>query len=402
MRRLREIRLAVLVLIAFGLALTATSGYGQEAGVTKDTVTVGYFSVMTGPVSLAGTSGWDGFRLYIDEVNRKGGVHGRKIQLVGPYDEACKPSEALAVVNKMIHQDKVFAIAGGGCSGATLAAVPAIRESRLPFLVTISTHVKFMQPQSPNIFRAGTVPDDILTTAIADAAVKVFQAKRVAILYVANDYGKGGAAGITKRLEKYGVTPLAQESYNIGDSDFSAQVLRLKRENPDLVFLYAYHKEAGIIVRQAVELGLKVKWLGSGATSTPLFTDAAGEAGVGFVSIQPIPALTESDQPEMVSYREKLRALYPGGLPAGRPSDYDMFNYGGAKVLVEGLQRAGADLTRSRFVEALESLRNFPTGTTFPVSFAREDHEGSKGATFIEILPGGKRRLLSFTWKPGD
>ncbi|MDP3766858.1 MAG: ABC transporter substrate-binding protein, partial [Dehalococcoidia bacterium] len=234
MRRLHEISLAVVVLAAVGLAVAAAPAYGQEAGVTKDAVSIGYFSVMTGPPNLAGTSGWDGFRLYIDEVNRKGGVHGRKIQLVGPYDEACKPSEAVAVVNKLIHHDKVFAIAGGGCSGATLAAVPAIRESGMPLLVTISTHIKFMQPFSRNIFRAGTVPDDVLTTALADTAAKNFQAKRVAILYVANDYGKGGAAGITKRLERYKITPLAQESYNIGDSDFSAQVLRIKRENPDL------------------------------------------------------------------------------------------------------------------------------------------------------------------------
>jgi branched-chain amino acid transport system substrate-binding protein len=396
MKTLRSVVLALAV-----LAAAAPSALAED-GVTKEAVSIGYFSVMTGPVNLAGTSGWDGFRLHVDEVNKKGGVHGRKISLVGPYDEACKPSEAVAVVNKLIHQDKVFAMAGGGCSGATLAALPAIKDARIPFLITISTHVKFMQPQLPNVFRAGTVPDDILTTALADTAARQLNARRVAILYVANDYGKGGAAGITKRLEKYKITPVAQEPYNVGDSDFSAQVLRLKRETPDLVFLYAYHKEAGIIVRQAAELGLKTKWLGSGATSTPLFPQAAGEAGTGFVSVQPIPLLTESDQPDMAAYRAKLAALYPGGVPAGRPSDYDMFNYGGARVLVEALQKAGPDLTRARFSDALESLRNVQTGTTFPVSFSKDDHEGSKGATFIEILPGGKRRLLPFTWSPTD
>src|SRR5581483_1634294 len=185
-----------------------------------------------------------------------------------------------------------------------------------------------------------------------------------------------------------------------GDSDFSAQVLRLKRESPDLVFLYAYHKEAGIIVRQAVELGLKTRWLGSGATSTPLFPQAAGDAGTGFVSVQPLPGLIEGDQGEMSAYRTKLAALYPGGLPAGRPSDYDMFNYGGAKVLVEALRRAGPELTRQKFIAAMESLRNFQTGTTFPVTFSKDDHEGSRGATFIEILAGGKRRLLPFAWSP--
>jgi branched-chain amino acid transport system substrate-binding protein len=393
--------LTTLALLATVLLATPAPAAAED-GVAKNAVTIGYFSVMTGPVNLAGTSGWDGFRLYVDEVNKKGGVHGRRIQLVGPYDEACKASDAVAVVNKLIHQDRVFAIAGGGCSGASLAALPAIKEAGIPFLITISTNVKFMQPVLPNVFRAGTVPDDVLTTALADTAVKHFQAKRVAIFYVANDYGKGGAAGLTKRLEKYKVTPVAQEPYNVGDSDFSAQVLRLKRESPDLVFLYAYHKEAGIIVRQAVELGLKTKWLGSGATSTPLFPQAAGDAGTGFVSVQPLPGLIEGDQGEMSAYRTKLAALYPSGLPAGRPSDYDMFNYGGAKVLVEALRRAGPELTRQKFIAAMESLRNFQTGTTFPVTFSKDDHEGSRGATFIEILAGGKRRLLPFAWSPND
>ncbi len=402
MRRARLAYLGVILLAGLGIALSGKSARGQEMGVTKDAVTIGFFSVMTGPVNLAGTSGWDDFRLYIDEVNRRGGVHGRRIALVGPGDEACKPSEAVAVVNKLIHQDKVFAIAGGGCSGSPLAALPAIRGSAIPFLITVSTHVNFMEPFSRNIFRAGTVGDGIQTTAIADAAVKALQAKRVAILYVANDYGKGGAAGITKRLEKYGITPLSQESYNIGDSDFSAQILRLKRLNPELVFLYAYHKEAGIIVRQATELGVKTRWFGGSATATALFPQAAGDAGVGVVSLHPLPVMVESDTPEMVRYGEKLRSIYPGGFPAGRPSDYDMYNYGAAKVLVEGLQRAGADLPRERFMEALEPLRNFDTGVTFPVTFTKEDHEGSKGATLVEILQGGKRRLSSYSWKPDN
>jgi branched-chain amino acid transport system substrate-binding protein len=71
-------------------------------------------------------------------------------------------------------------------------------------------------------------------------------------------------------------------------------------------------------------------------------------------------------------------------------------------VRVEGLARAGADLTLQRFIDALESLRGFKTGTTVPVSFSKTDHEGSKGATFIEIQAGGKRRLLPFGWSPGD
>lgn len=405
-----------LLLVALILALAACGG-SEEAetpagdaaepgaaasktqGVDEDTIKIGFFSVMSGPVSLSGTSAWDGLRIYVDEVNEAGGIHGRTIELVGPYDEACEASEAAASVRRLVSQDRVFAIVGGGCSGSTLAALPTIKESGIPTIISVSTSPAFFEEPLPNLFRAGTVSDGIQAQAITDAGVDQFSTKRPAILQVANEYGQGAGERIEKRLaDEYGIDVVASESYEIGATDFSSQLLRLRQANPDLVFIYAYHQEAGRIVRQAKEIGLDVAMLGGSATSTPLFADAAGAAAEGFVALHPVPVLTGSDDPAVVEYTDKLNELYSGDLPAGRPSDYDFYAWGAAKALVEGLKNAGQDLTWESFIDGLEAIDHLETGITFPIEFSEENHDGSRDARLVEYHADGSRELLDYQW----
>lgn len=373
---------------------------GETQGVDEDSIKIGFFSVMSGPVSLSGTSAWDGLRLYIEEVNAAGGVHGRTIELVGPYDEACEPSQAVSAVKRLVSEDKVFAIFGGGCSGASLAALPTIKQSGIPTMISVSTSPKFFEEPIPNLFRAGTVSDAIQAEAITDAAIATFEPDRPAELAVANEYGQGAAERIANRLEDvHGVDPVASETYEIGATDFSSQLLKLRQANPDLVFLYAYHQEAGRIVRQAKNLGVDVPMIGGSATATPLFADAAGDTATGFVALQPVPVLTESDESQkMAEYRQKLQELYSGDLPAGRPSDYDLYAWGAAQALVKGLENAGPDLTWESFIQGLEQIDHLETGLTFPIEFSPDQHDGSRDAMLVTWNENGDRELLDYRW----
>ena len=130
--------------------------------------------------------------------------------------------------------------------------------------------------------------------------------------------------------------------YNQGDQDFSAQLLRIRQAGADSLYVWSFAAEAGIIVRQAKELGLDVPMLGGGATTTPLFPRGAGAAGVGFAAPWVFP-YTESmvEVPAIAAYHELLKKVYPGGFPAARPSLYDLAGYGAIKILAEGLRRDG-------------------------------------------------------------
>lgn len=388
----RHLYVAVLT-ICFGMFTMPSSALAADPGITDSEVVFGVWTSLTGPTSEVGTSTRDGLTIWANQLNGAGGVHRRKVRLV-VYDDAASPQEALAAARRLIGQDKVFALLSGSTSGPTLPVVPVVTRAKVPFIASVSSNMKLMEPYSPYIFRV--YANDIAQThALVDFAMTKARLKRPAALHTSNDYGVGGINAAVPRLrEKYNSEFVGIERFNDADTDFSAQLLRLRQVNPDGIIVWAFSAQAGIIVRQARELGLTARLIGGGATSTPLFPRAAGPAGVVFTSLFVLPHLPESSMdPTVVAYREELRKIYPGGFPAGRPGTYDMSSFAAGKIAEEALRRAGRDLSRERFIEALETLKDFDPGTAFPVTFSRGDHEGSSRVRMIRIN-------AKFEWEP--
>jgi branched-chain amino acid transport system substrate-binding protein len=134
---------------------------------------------------------------------------------------------------------------------------------------------------------------------------------------------------------------------------------------------------------------LTAKLFGGGGTSTPLLQRGAGPAAIGFTSVLVVPEIPErSDKPSVVAYRDKLKAaFYPDGFPPGRPSEYDTAAYTAAKITEAALDKSGRNLTREGFVDALESMKDFDTGMTFPVSYTKDNHEGTTLVEIIRVAP---------------
>ena len=379
----RTLRACLLLVMAAVLAVPVGAP-AQEPGVTETEVLLGMWSPLTGPTALLGTSERDALQIWVSQVNEAGGVHGRKVRLI-VYDDAGSPQEALAGVRRLIDQDRVFALVAGSISGSTLPVVPLITRSKVPFVASISSNRRLLDPFSRYIFRV--YPMEIpQSTGVIDYVVPKFGIKRPAMIYNSNDYGVGGHEAVSMRLkEKHNLPLVASERYNSGDQDFSAQLLRIKQANPDAVFVWAFAAEAGIIVRQSKELGLNVLHAGGGATMTPLFPQGAGPAGVGFVAVSAYPNLPESNAPPVVKYRDALKKLHPSGFPPGRPSEYDLLGYGAGKIVEEGLRRAGRDLTREKFIDALETMKDFDSGVLYPVTFTRTNHEGASQVNPVRV-----------------
>ena len=368
-----------------GVWLASGPARAAETGVTDTEVTFGMWAAFTGPVAHLGTSTRDGFTLAVNEANAAGGIHGRKLKLVS-YDDGGSPQEALAAVRRLIGQDRVFALAVGSTSGATLPVIPLINQAKIPFISGTSSNVRLLEPHSPYIFR-GYPNDKWQGSRLADYVAEKGKSKRPGILYVTDDYGKGAFDVLVQRFkEKYGVSFVAAEQYNKGDQDFSAQLLRIKQSNPDAVIVWAFAPDAAIIVRQARELGITVQLYGGAGTATPLFPKGAGQVGIGYLAEYPFPFLPESSSdPAMMKYREALHRLHPNGLPVGRPSEYDLLGFGAGRIAIEGLRRAGRDLTREKFITALESIKEFDPGVGFPVTFSKDNHEGTTQVRMLRL-----------------
>ena len=393
---MKAIRNSHLAVLPFCLLLLATTVARAETGVTDTEIRIGMWTPLSGPVALLGQSARDAVRLWAKEVNDKGGIHGRKINFIS-YDDAGSPQEAQTVIRRLIDQDQVFMLISGSVSGSTLPVRQVITREKVPFVSSISSNVNLMKPFSRYIFRI-YANEDSQALGMVDWMMEHEKLKRPAIIYNSNDYGVGGFQIFQERLkEKYKISPTAAERYNPGDQDFSAQLLRIKGADPDGLLIYAFAQEAGIIVRQAKELGIGAKLFGGGGTSTPLLQRGAGQAAAGFVSVLVVPEIADSSQkPAVVAYRDKLKAtFYPDGFPPGRPSEYDLAGYAAGKVSEAALEKVGKDLSRESFVDALEGIKNFDTGMTFPISYSKDNHEGTTEVEIIRVRPDLKWESVS-------
>jgi len=394
MKKRSFVLVSLLILLLF---ITARGeGAERDPGVTSDTILIGLIGPITGPASWSGTSLQNGAILYFDEVNEGGGVNGRKIKVI-VEDDKCLPTDGVAAVRKLIDRDKVFGLFGGVCSNAILAALPLIKETGIPYQAFLS-HPSLTQPVIKNVFRVGSIPSDVHAYYMVDFAIQHFKTKKLAIVNQSDEFGKYGAQYLQEWMEKkYQMKPVAHEVYNLGDVDFTSQVVRLKNAGPDVTLLYGFPKESAILLRQSKELGLNTQWVGSMSIADRSFTLLAGEAGVGSVHLWNWGPYLETDNHPMVNqFKEKYEKKYPGH-PPGKPHALDMANYAGARVFVEGLTRAGKDLTREGFIKAMESIRDFDSGLMGKVTFSANDHQGNKAARFVINQAGGKRALIGVT-----
>src|SRR5262249_16147083 len=232
-----------------------------------------------------GGGGWgvggevkEGGEVGVADINAAGGVLGKKLAL-DVEDDACDPKQARSVAEK-IAGSKIPFVAGHYCSSSSIPASEADADGNVLQITPASTNPLFTERKLWNVARA-CGRDDQQGLVAGDFIAKNFKGKNIAILNDKTTYGKGLADETKKSLNKLGVTEKMFESYNKGDKDFNAIVSRLKRENIDLVYVGGYHQEAGLILRQMRDQGLKTVLMAGDALADKEFASITGPAGEG-------------------------------------------------------------------------------------------------------------------------
>jgi branched-chain amino acid transport system substrate-binding protein len=382
--------------LALSFAITALAAppasAQQQPGVAPDTIKVGTFGALTGPGYLYGKLTMNGVEVMFDEVNAAGGVHGRKLQLVRE-DDRCDPAAAIAAVNKLIHQEQVFALIGGGCSNATFAARETIEKAKIPFVVVASVHDGITTPPAPNIFSTA------LTSSIESQAQLEFAlqqgAKRIAVVSMRDAWGRARYTPLMEAFKAKGLKPVADEELSPDANDATAQVLRLKQSNADAVLMVLYPKPAAVFMRDAHKLGFKPLALGQTGIADPAaFEEQVGVPGAtaNFRTISMVKYTP--DDPAVDKWRHAIEKKFPGD----RLSVFNLFGVGSAQVLVEALRRAGPDLTREKLIAALAGIRDFQTDVYGgPISCSEDDHRCNKSPAWLKKDPGGPVQVLAVT-----
>jgi branched-chain amino acid transport system substrate-binding protein len=382
---------SVLILSAvLSAAVHGQAAAQQTPGVTTNTIKIGMFAPLTGPVAFAAKAAFGAAAVYKD-VNAHGGINGRKIELV-LEDDGCDPNKGIAAVKKLISQDQVFLIHGGWCSNVVLAAKPELTQNPgLPFMVLGAASAAISQPLERNIFHPVATTNTVAWTMVEFALSKP-EAKRVAIISHSDEWGKSHLEPALIGLKAHGLEPVETVYFERGGIDATPQVLKIRAARPDAVLAILYPAELAIYLRDAYKYGLKAAVMGTQGVSIEDTERRTGAAAVRQLYV--FYPLAQNIQAEgFKRWLDIYKTYYPN-----EPVDTVSFiSMGGSLAVVEALKRCGNDITRERFMAELEKLNNFDTGVQGgPISFSAANHAGISSGKMVYLDNGKTVAASSF------
>ncbi len=308
--------------LALGLSLAfAGTASAQD-------IAIGVAGPMTGQYASFGKQLKDGAELAVADINAAGGVLGRKIKLeIG--DDACDPKQARSVAEKFVGMKLPF-VAGHFCSSSSIPASDAYLEGNVLQITPASTNPRFTDRGMWNTFRVCGRDDQQGAVAGAYLA-KNYKGKNIAILHDKSTYGKGLADETQKALNKAGVKEKLYEAYTQGDKDFNALVSKMKSANIDVVYVGGYHTEAGLILRQMRDQGMKTQLISGDALVTNEFWAITGGIGEGvLMTFGPDPR----KKPSAKAVVEKFKAKNID------PEGYTLYSYAAIQIWAAAATKA--------------------------------------------------------------
>ncbi|MEO5362999.1 MAG: branched-chain amino acid ABC transporter substrate-binding protein [Magnetococcus sp. DMHC-8] len=313
-------------------------------------IRIGMAGPFSGSDASFGEQLWRGAEQAAADLNAAGGVLGRPIQLIRG-DDACEPKQASAVASRLVDREKVVAVIGHFCSSSTIPASVVYADAGVLMITPGSTNPIVTERQLPTIFRM-CGRDDQQGVVGADFVVKRLKARRIAVLHDKTTYGQGLADSMKGRLRSTGQTEVLYEGLTRGEKDFNALVTKLKSVQADAVYFGGYHSEAGPLVRQMREQGMKAPLIsGDGIFSEVLVVSAGGPAFVEGVYMT-----FGADPRNIPAGREVVERFRKQGY---EPEGYTLYSYATLQVIAAAMQA-----TRSLEGETLAQwLRSHPVET---------------------------------------
>ncbi len=380
--------LNAIALMLLAILWTACGGGGQqqsaeeeqamEIGVTDSTITIGSWGPLTGPAALWGSIP-KAMDAYFSYINEQGGIHGRKINFVYK-DDGYQPAKTVAAVREMVEQDEVFAFVGGVGTAPCMAVLDYIVENEIPWLTPTSGATHWAYPPKNNVFSMFPLYFDEASTQI-DYLVNELGINKIAMIYQNDDFGKSGLVGAQITLRKYDLEFIETVSTELTDADLSSHCARLKESGAEAVIMQLTPRQAAITLGTATVMGYSPQWIANSALSDATLMHQITEGrweGVIFTGFSDIYDMTIPNIPE---YKAALEKYYPDL----RWSTFPAAGMAFAEPMTAALQKVGPDLTRAKFIAAMESLGDYK-GIALPASFSAGSRQAVRGVYMYKCL----------------
>jgi ABC-type branched-subunit amino acid transport system substrate-binding protein len=370
-------------LLTRAAAAAATLALPKLALSQSNRLVLGQACALTGAAAQLGIQMRQGARLFFDALNAKGGVNGLAIEL-RTLDDGYEPERCKAATEQLI-KDDVFALFGYVGTPTSLAALPLVNAARIPFFGPFTGAQALREPFSRNVFHVRASYFD--ETALIVKQLTSLGLKKVAVFRQNDSYGQAGLDGVLRALKEQNLEPVAIGLVERNSQDVAAAVAAIVPKAPDAVVQIGAYKGCAAFIRAARKAGYGGTFYNVSFVGTQALSDELGKDGAGVMVSQVMPFPFGSSLPIA---REYLDAVAKAGGDA-KPNYSSMEGYVAAKVLAEGLRRAGRNPTRDALVTGLEGMGQFDVGG-FNVSFSSRDHTASHYVDLTMLTGDGRVR----------
>lgn len=384
----------VSICLLLAVLATATLAQTQERGVTATEVVIGTSQPLSGPAAFWGVPITGAMDAWIKFINDQGGIHGRKIRLVS-RDDSYLPPRAVANARELVDRERIFAMVGLLGSANSFAVRDFVVENQVIWVNPLADanmwagfrQTKHLFVTYPSYTDEGRI--------LADYAAKNMGVKTMAVFYQNDLYGQKGVLGVKRGAAQAKAKVVASVSYEVTDTDVSGHALKLRQANPDAVILYATPRHGALIVREMVKIGFQPKLLSSFTLTDPAMFQLAGDAwnNVVLTAYFPLPG-SDTRVDEVLATLTRINpalAQNPFNAVAGVAF---------LEPFLEGMRRAGPNLTRDSFVAAMESIRNWDGMVVRGVTFGPNKHQGTNRIYIVRAENRQFRKLTDWISYP--
>lgn len=370
--RLRQTALLGAGTLALSIVMVPNAAFAQE------TIKIGVPVPLSGSYAQAGKDILNGAQLAADDINAKGGVLGKKIELVSE-DDKCDADAAASAAQALVAKG-VVAVAGGYCSSAALPELRVFHGANIPYVMDASTNPELTEKKWEGAFRT-IGRDDEQGPFAAKFMKEVLHAKSVAVINDNTTYSKGLADTTVDALQKQGIKVVYDDALTPGQADYAEMVKNVAARKPDAIYYTGYYPEAALLVQDVRQLKLPVKYMmGGDGTTDPTLIRTAGSAAVGMIcTTAPLPQfLTSAKGRRFVDGYKKAYRIEPG--------PYSIYEYDAVSVVAKAIADAKstkpADITA-----ALHKVKNFE-GATGDITFNEKGDRAN--AVYMTVIAQGE------------
>jgi branched-chain amino acid transport system substrate-binding protein len=377
-------RLAAVGVLVGAVALMGVAAAQNTRGVSKTEIVLGMHTDLSGPAATYGVSSSNAVKMRFDELNEKGGVHGRKIKLV-VEDTQYQVPRAVQAGAKLIHRDHIFAMVAGLGTPMNNALFKEQFDANVPNLFPLSAARSMYEPfHKLKFYGAASYVDQVR------AGINYFVSKKgkkaLCVMYQDTDFGKEVLDGVQMQADRMKVNIAETTTHKPTDQDFTAQITKLKAANCDLVVFGTIVRDSIVPYATARKMGWDVDFFGSTASYDLFVSGAQGGVTEGLY------AMGLTDMP----YRDTLSPVAQAWFDRYKerykvdPNIGAVYGWVAADLTVVGLEKAGADLTTDSFVRGLESIKGYKDIFNGPeANFGPDKHQGANSA-FLAQVKGGR------------